>query len=239
MKKKDKLDIIYEDKDIIAVNKPSGLLTVSTEKEKENTLYYKVSTYEKKKNKNNKIFIVHRLDRFTSGIVIFAKNMKTKAKLQNNWDKIVLKREYIAIVEGIPEKSEVTLKSYLYEDKNYVVHSTNNPKKGDLAITKYRVVCSNSKNALLSIEIKTGKKNQIRVQLKDINCPIVGDKKYGSNTDPIKRLALHANKLIIAYPSKNDKLILETDIPLSFINYINKKILWFHSIYFLLNISTI
>ena len=216
MKKKDKLDIIYEDKDLLVVNKPSGLLTISTEKEKENTLFHKALVYEKKKNKNNKIFIVHRLDKDTSGIVMFAKNIKMKSLLQRNWDDLAKKREYVAIVENVPEKSKDSLKSWLYEDKTYYVHSSNN-KNGLLAITNYRVVCSKKGYSLLSIEIKTGRKNQIRVQLSDIDCPIIGDKKYGSKSNPIGRLGLHANKLIIVNPITKKEMIFETDLPNSFI----------------------
>ena len=214
-----KLDIIYEDKNIIVVNKPSGLLTISTEKERDKTLFHEVLTYEKKKNKNNKIFIVHRLDKDTSGIVIFAKNIKVKSLLQTNWNGLIKLRQYVAIVEGIPPKESDTLISYLYEDKTHFVHSSNN-KNGLKAITSYRVIYSNDKYSLLDINIRTGRKNQIRVQLSDIKCPIIGDKKYNSKSNPIRRLGLHANKIVMINPINNKESVFETDIPKEFISLI-------------------
>ena len=222
MKKKEKLDIIYEDKDLIVVNKPSGLLTISTEKEKVNTLFHKVLIYEKKKNKNNKIFIVHRLDKDTSGLVIFAKNMNIKNKLQNDWDNLVKLREYTAIVEGIPEEKEKTIKSWLKETKTLMTYSSSREGDGLLAITKYKVIASRNKLSLLKIEIKTGRKNQIRVHMKDIGHPIIGDKKYSSKRNPIRRLGLHANRLIIMNPITKKELTFECDVPNSFISLFNE-----------------
>lgn len=222
MSKKDRLDIIYEDKNLIVINKPSGLLTVSTDKEKEKTLMHKVITYEKKKNKNNKVFVVHRLDKDTSGLIVFSKNMKMKNLLQNNWDNLVKLRQYVAVVEGIPNKQKETLKSWLKEDKTLRVYSSRKEKEGVLAITKYRLVTNNDKYSLLEVEIKTGRKNQIRVQLSDIGNPIIGDKKYNSKTNPIKRLGLHANKLVIINPITKEEMIFETDVPNEFINIIKK-----------------
>jgi len=222
LSKKDRLDIIYEDKNLIVINKPSGLLTVSTDKEKEKTLMHKVITYEKKKNKNNKVFVVHRLDKDTSGLIVFSKNMKMKNLLQNNWDNLVKLRQYVAVVEGIPNKQKETLKSWLKEDKTLRVYSSRKEKEGVLAITKYRLVTNNDKYSLLEVEIKTGRKNQIRVQLSDIGNPIIGDKKYNSKTNPIKRLGLHANKLVIINPITKEEMIFETDVPNEFINIIKK-----------------
>ena len=215
--KKDKLDIIYEDKYIIVVNKPSHLLTISTDNEKEKTLFHKVLMYEKKKNKNNKVFIVHRLDKDTSGLVLFAKDEKIKYKLQNNWDKDT-KRSYVTIVHGKTKNKEV-LKSYLAETKTLMVYSTLDKKIGKLAITEYEKLMENKKFTLLKINIKTGRKNQIRVQLSDINNPIVGDKKYSDNKfDPLRRLCLHANYLEIIHPVTNKKMVFETKIPNEFIS---------------------
>ncbi len=137
------------------------------------------------------MFIVHRLDKDTSGLIIFAKNQDVKNKLQNNWEKV--KREYIAIVEGKMPKKADTLKSYLVESKTHNVYSTKDKNKGKLAITQYEVLKETNKYSLLKITIKTGRKNQIRVQLSDIGHPIIGDKKYNSRENPLKRLALHAN----------------------------------------------
>ena len=215
--KKDKLDIIYEDKSIIVVNKPSHLLTISTDNEKEKTLFHKVLMYEKRKNKNNKVFIVHRLDKDTSGLVLFSKDEKLKYKLQNNWDKEA-KRGYVAIVHG-KTKDKETLKSYLAETKTLMVYSTDE-KNGKLAITEYEKIKENKKFTLLKIKIKTGRKNQIRVQLSDNNNPIIGDKKYGKDKfDPLRRLCLHANYLEIVHPVTNKKMVFETEIPKEFISF--------------------
>lgn len=220
--KKDKLDIIYEDKYLIVVNKPSHLLTISTDNEKEKTLFHKVLMYEKKKNKNNKVFIVHRLDKDTSGLVLFAKDEKIKHKLQNNWDKDT-RRGYVAVVLGKTKDSD-TLKSFLAETKTLMVYSTNNQKNGKLAITSYKKIDENKRLTLLDIRIKTGRKNQIRVQLSDNNTPIVGDKKYGKDKfDPLRRLCLHANYLEIIHPITNKRQVFETAIPKEFIELVEEK----------------
>ena len=215
--KKKKLDILYEDKFIIIVNKPSNLLTVSTSKEKDRTLFSYVFDYLKKKNKNNKVFIVHRLDKDTSGIVILAKDEKTKFYLQENWNKF--KRNYVAVVDGRLEKKNGILKNYLQETKThytYVVNDTN----GKLAITEYEKILENKKYTLVSLNIKTGRKNQIRVQLSDIGNPIVGDKKYGIKKDPIRRMALVANTLEFIHPKTKEKIMIDIDIPNTFVNLV-------------------
>ncbi len=210
-----KMNIVFENKNLLVVEKEPHVLTIATEKKEEHTLYREASAYVKKQYPKNKIFIVHRLDKDTSGLVIFAKNQDTKNELQNNWDKV--KREYIAIVEGKVPKQKDVLKSYLVEDKTYNVYSTKDPKKGKLAITEYEVLKQNNNFSLLKINIKTGRKNQIRVQLSDIGHPIVGDKKYKSKTNILKRLALHAN--LIEYKDYH----FETKYPKEF-NKIFKEI---------------
>lgn len=215
-RKKKKLDIIYEDKEILIVNKPSGLLTVSTLKEKEKTLFKEVSNYVKKSNPKAKVFIVNRLDKDTSGIVMFAKNQNVKYMYQNSWDKLAVKRSYIAVVNGVLQKKKDIIKSYLNETKTLYVYSSNNKKDGRLAITNYNVIKENKKYSMLDIEIKTGRKNQIRVHLNDINHPILGDKKYGNVKNSCKRLMLHAYKLIILNPKSNKKLEFIASIPKEF-----------------------
>lgn len=215
--KKDKLDIIYEDKDIIVINKKPHLLTISTENEKEKTLFHQVMLYLKKKNKANKVFIVHRLDKDTSGLIVFAKSETAKRKLQNDWENS--KRGYVTVVNGFVEKDKDTIKSYLMETKTLLVYSTNNKQDGKLAITSYEKINSNKLYSLLKINIKTGRKNQIRVHLNDIGHSIVGDKKYGNiKRDPLRRLCLHANYLEFTHPITNKKLVLETKIPSTFID---------------------
>lgn len=219
MKSSERINIIYEDKDIIVVNKPAGLLTVSTDKEKEKTLFHKVYMYIKKKNKNNKIFIVHRLDKDTSGIVLFAKNESLKIKIQNDWDNLTKERKYVAIVHGKLTKEKGEVISWLKETKTLLTYSSNKPGDGKKAITNYRVVKNNSNYSLLDIDIKTGRKNQIRVHMRDIGNPIVGDTKYGIK-DNFKRMYLHAYKLTLIHPVTNKLLEFETDIPNEFINLI-------------------
>ena len=215
--KKDKINILYEDKDILVVNKPAHLLSVSTDKEKERTLFHKAFTYIKQKNKNNHIYIVHRLDRETSGIVLFAKSEKIKFYLQDNWDKIVTKRGYIAVVEGKVEKENDTIKSYLKENKELISYSTND-KDGKPAITKYKRLATSKSFTLLDVEILTGRKNQIRVHMTDIGHPVIGDKKYNAKTNPIARLGLHAYVLEMYHPVTKKKIKFEAKIPREFLN---------------------
>lgn len=217
--KKEKLDIIYEDKFIIVVNKPPHLLTIATEKEREKTLFHQVIEYEKKKNKSNKIFIVHRLDQDTSGLVMFAKNEHIKHLLQDNWDNV--KRKYIAVVEGKVLKTSETIKSYLKENNHLITYSTN--KGGKLAITKYSLLKTSKSYSLLDIEIYTGRKNQIRVHMNDIGHPIIGDKKYGAKTNPLGRLGLHAYLLEFTHPITKEYLKLENNYPESFIKMFSNK----------------
>ncbi len=216
-----KLNILYEDKFIIIVDKPYNLLTIATAKERQRTLYRYVSDYLKKKNKNNKVFIVHRLDRDTSGIVMFAKDKDTKIFLQNNWNNF--RKNYVAIVEGTVDKSQGVLRSYLKETKTNFTYSVKN-KSGKLAITEYEKILENGKYTMLSLNLLTGRKNQIRVQLSDMGNPIVGDKKYGNRKDPIRRLALVANTLEFIHPKKKQKIVIDIDIPNSFIYLFNRGI---------------
>lgn len=220
--KKGKIKIIYEDKNIIVVDKPAHLLTIATDNEKEKTMFHKVISYEKQKNKNNKIFVVHRLDKDTSGLLVFAKNEKVKRKLQDNWDQIVTRRGYVAVVEGKVEKEEDTIKSYLKEGKNFISYSTNK-NDGKLAITKYKRINTSKAYSLLDIEILTGRKNQIRVHMKEMNHPIIGDKKYGAKTNPLKRLGLHANILEFYHPITNELMTFTSNPPKEFENMFSLK----------------
>ena len=219
MKKNDKLKILYEDKTLIVISKPSGLLTIGTKKENNNTLYRKVSEYVKKQHKSNKIFIVHRLDKDTSGIIVFAKTEPVKRILQRNWDKT--KRKYIALVEGKINQKDI-IKNYLAETKTLRTYITNDKKIGKLAITKYQPIKSNKEYTLLDIEILTGRKNQIRVHMENINHPIVGDKKYNSKKNPIRRMCLHATYLEFIHPITNKKVIIEDRYPIIFDKLIEK-----------------
>lgn len=208
------IDIIYEDKDIIVINKPSGLLTVATEKEKNKTAYHLVMEYLKKKNKNNRIFIIHRLDKDTSGIIMFAKNERAKHLYQDNWNDIVKKRCYYAVIDGKMENKEGTIKSYLKENCN-MVYSVKD-RSGKLAITEYKVLKERENISLLDINLKTGRKNQIRVHMKENKTPILGDLKYGEKSKLINRLALHAYKLELINPVTKKLLTFEINMPNEF-----------------------
>lgn len=205
------LDIIYEDKDLIVINKPAGLLSISNQREKEITAFRLVSDYVKKNNKNAKIFVVHRLDQGTSGVLMFSKNLKLKEDLQNAWNDLVRKREYIAVVEG-QMKGAGTIESYLSMNKAQVVYSTKG-NFGWYAVTHYKVLKSNTLGSLLEVNIDTGRRNQIRVHMSEKGHPIFGDKKYGSKNNPIGRLALHASKLWIIDPRSDTLLKLEAEVP--------------------------
>ena len=211
------IKIIYEDKDIIVVDKPSGMLTIATEEEKysNNNLFYVLSNYVKKKNSNAKVYVVHRLDKDTSGVILFAKNENLRDILQDKWNEIAT-RIYYAVVYGKTKDKEV-LKSYLKEDKNLITYESND---GKLAITEYERVKYNDKYSLLKINIKTGRRNQIRVQLKNINHPILGDSKYGKKDKSIKRMMLHAETLEIMNPVNNKKMIFNSKLD----NYFNRLV---------------
>lgn len=211
-----KLDIIYEDKYLIAVNKPCKLLTIASNKEREKTLYHEVSDYVKKKHKSNKIFVVHRLDKDTSGVIVFAKSEDVKRKLQESWDKDSVKREYIALVDGKVKKKSQTLKNKLVETKTNLVYIDEKSKYGKLAITKYDLIKYVNNDSLLNIEIFTGRKNQIRVQLSNIGNSIIGDLKYGTKKSFYNRLMLHASKLVIVHPITNEELSLVARMPKEF-----------------------
>lgn len=208
-------DILFEDNHIIVVNKPSGLLTIATNKEKDKTLYHIVREYLVSKDKNSRVFIVHRLDKDTSGIVVLAKDEKTKNKLQENWNEYVSLREYIAIVYGKMSKESDKIIQKLKETKTNLVYVSRNDE-GKEAITNYKVIKGNDRYSELSINIETGRKNQIRVAMASIKHPIVGDKKYGDPKDKESRLFLHANRLKMYYPEIKKELLFETPIPNEF-----------------------
>jgi 23S rRNA pseudouridine1911/1915/1917 synthase len=204
-----KLRIIYEDKYLIIVNKPTGEFTISRDNHYDNNLYDEVKTYVKKQNPKNKIFIVHRLDKDTSGLVLFAKNEKVKYDLQRNWQNV--ERKYYAVVSGKLNEKNGTLKDFLYETKGLDVVVTNIKKIGKLAITNFNVIENNNKYSLLDINIETGRRNQIRVQLANIGHPIIGDKKYGKVK--YKRMMLEAYYLKFVHPVT--KKVCYAELPLN------------------------
>jgi 23S rRNA pseudouridine1911/1915/1917 synthase len=206
------IKILYEDEYLIAINKPSGLLSVATEREKETTAYRLVKDYISYGNRRAQLFVLHRLDRDTSGILLFAKKRQVQEVLQSHWSEAVTERGYMAIVEGIPEKPEDELRTYITENRAMVVYQSRE-NQGKLAITRYKVTKYSSTHSLLKIDILTGRKNQIRVQLSSIGHPITGDKKYGAKSNPIGRLALHADRLSFTHPISGEKIKLRTPLP--------------------------
>lgn len=208
-------EILFEDDHLLVVNKPSGLLTIATDKEKERTLYHIVRDYVISKNPHGRIFIVHRLDKDTSGIVLFAKDEKTKNQLQENWNEYVSLREYTAIVFGHPKEESGQVVHYLKETKTNLVYVSRH-EDGKKAITNYSLIKSSDHYSMLKVIIETGRKNQIRVALASKKMPIVGDKKYGDSKSKANRLYLHANRLKIYYPVIKKDILFETSIPNEF-----------------------
>ncbi len=205
------LDILYEDKYLIAINKKANQLTIARDDEKSNNLYHEVSDYLKKKNKKNKVFIIHRLDCDTSGIVLFAKDEKTKQKMQSNWSNVI--RNYVAFVSGPVKKNHDIIKTYLKETKTLFTYVS---KSGKLALTEYEVIKKDNNHSALKIHLITGRKNQIRVHLKHIGNPIVGDKKYG--TEKYKYMLLHANQIIFNHPYSAEIIKIDSKLPNYFIS---------------------
>ncbi|WP_429369449.1 RluA family pseudouridine synthase [Paenibacillus sp. DS2015] len=211
------LRIMYEDDDIIVINKESGLLSIAAQQENELTAYRQLTTYVREKNPNHRIFVVHRLDRDTSGVMMFAKSEQIQQTLQNSWQDMVKERTYVALVEGKIKKPAGTIKSWLKENSTFKMYSSIHPNDGQLAITHYKVVQSNSQFSLLEVNLETGRKNQIRVHMQDIGHSVVGDKKYGAKSKAIGRLGLHAQVLAFEHPTKGEVLTFKTDIPKAFL----------------------
>ena len=214
--KKEKLKILFEDKHLIIVYKKSGIPTIRSDNYK-NNLYSDVRDYLHKKNQ--KVFVVHRLDTDTSGIVVFAKSEKVKNNLQDNWENTI--REYIALVHGNAGDSG-TIKSYLKETKTLYTYSTNDKKNGKYAETEYKKIKSNKDYSLLKINIKTGRKNQIRVHMKDNNTPIVGDKKYGKK-DGYRNMLLLASRVFFVHPITRERINIELEIPEIYLKVFDEK----------------
>lgn len=213
-----RIKLVYEDNDIIVINKGSGILSVSTDNVNDGTAYSILRDYLKKKDPRLMLFVVHRLDRDTSGLMMFAKNVEAKEAMQHNWNNMVLGRRYVAVVEGKVEQEEGVVKSYLAETSQFEVYSTQNPDEGQLAITRFKRLQCNNGYSLMELSLDTGRKNQIRVHMKDLGHPIVGDRKYGAKASPIHRLGLHARTLHFAHPVTKKEMLFETPIPSRFLS---------------------
>ncbi len=211
-----RVKLVYEDDDIVVVNKGYGLLSVGTERIKADSAYSIVKSYLKRKDPRNKVFIVHRLDQHTSGLMVFAKSIEAKEALQHNWNNMVLERKYLAVVEGKIEPAEGEVRSYLAENSQFEVYSTQDPQLGKLAVTHYRTLRSRNGYSLIELELATGRKNQIRVHMQDLGHPIAGDKKYGAKSTPIHRMALHAQTLRFVHPIARTDMNFSTQVPPQF-----------------------
>jgi len=207
------LTILYEDRDILVVDKINGLLTISTAGEKENTAHYILNDYVQKGNpkSHKRVYIVHRLDQDTSGILVFAKSEKAKQFLQTEWAHF--SKTYTAVVHGRLEEKEGTISSYLLESNAYKVFSTEDTAKGKLAETGYKVIKETGNFSLLEIQLLTGRKHQIRVHFAELGHAVAGDKLYGKGKMGIKRLALHATTLTISHPYSKKQMTFEAPIP--------------------------
>jgi 23S rRNA pseudouridine1911/1915/1917 synthase len=210
------VSILFEDKDLLVVEKEAGLLSIASEQEKHETAYAMLTEYVRRENPKNRIFVVHRLDRDTSGVMLYAKNEQAKEILQNTWEESVESRTYIALVEGHVRKPEGTVTSWLKESKTMKMYSSPYPNDGQKAVTHYKLVKQNRDYSLLELELETGRKNQIRVHMEDLGHPIIGDKKYGSRQNPLGRLGLHAHAIAFKHPITGALLRYESKIPKGF-----------------------
>lgn len=212
-----RLQLVYEDDDVIVVNKGYGLLSVSTESHrKEESAFSILRDYVKRQHPTNKLYVVHRLDRDTSGLMMFTKNEEAQEALRHNWNNMVLERTYVALLEGALRQDSGYVKSRLAENSQFVVYSTDDPGEGKLAVTHYKVLKRANGFTLAEFSLDTGRKNQIRVHCKDLGHPIVGDRKYGAKHSPINRLALHARTLRFAHPITRKDMRFETPVPSRF-----------------------
>ena len=219
---KKEVNIIYEDDEFIVIDKPSGLLSVASDKEKGKTAYRLVTDYLQAIDKHNRVYVVHRIDEDTSGVLMFAKNPKIRDILQDKWQEIVKARRYYAVVEGKMKFKEETLINYLKENKNNMMYVTDDKKNGKLCKTSYKVLKENDKYSLLDINIDSGRKNQIRVQLGHLGHFVLGDDKYGEPDNPISRLALHAYELEFVHPINKKTYRFKAKMPTSFLDLFSK-----------------
>lgn len=210
------LKILFEDNDIIVIYKPEGLLSIGTDADKEKTAYHILNNHVRKQGFNKHIFAVHRLDCKTSGVMLFAKSEEARDFFRSDWNNVVNERSYYAVTEGMPPKPKGTVKSWLTENARFKSFSTDFDNGGKEAITDYEVIQTNGKYSLLKLDLQTGRKNQIRVHMQDLGCPIAGDEKYGATTNPLKRLCLHAGTLEFIHPKTGESMSFSMPIPAGF-----------------------
>ena len=208
----DDLTILYEDRSLIVIDKPNGMLTVSTDFQTQRTAHW----YLKQRYGNQNVHVVHRLDRETSGVMLFARSKQARDKLKKLFEYHDLTREYRAVVKGVPEKKLGFWKSFLVEESDYSVHSTEDRKRGRLAVTHYELLDQRGKYSMLKLTLETGRKHQIRVHCAEAGCPVLGDKRYGTKANPLKRMGLHAHRLAFTHPLTGKKLDIRSPVPKEF-----------------------
>lgn len=219
-----RIEIVYEDDDIIVINKGYGLLSVPMlSHKKEANAYEILRNYVKEVDPRRKLFIVHRLDRDTSGLMMFAKTEEAQNVLRHNWNNMILERLYVAVLEGYLEEDKGYVKSRLAENSQFVVYTTENPEEGRVAVTHFEVLGRGNNYTLAQFSLDTGRKNQIRVHAQQLGHPITGDRKYGAQRSPLHRLALHARTLRFAHPITRKDMNFETPIPPKFAAAIRKR----------------
>ena len=203
--------VLYEDGRILVICKPAGLLTVASDGEKARTAYRLAADYVRRRDPKGRVFIVHRLDRDTSGVLLFAKDEETKRAYQDNWDALVRRRGYLAAVEGRPPREADTVRTLLRENAAHKVYSVRSG--GKEAVTRYRVLRAGPRYALVEVELDTGRKNQIRAHMSELGCPVAGDRAYGAATDPLGRLCLHAHELALSDPFTGEERVFRAEPP--------------------------
>ena len=212
-----RLDILFENDALIVINKPDGLLSVSADGPEEETAHSLVEEYLKTKDSKSKAYVVHRLDQYTSGVLLFAKSNQLRLKLQEKWNDLVTERKYYAVVEGVLEKKQGKIRSWLTEGEGFVMRSSKREIDGGKeAVTVYEVLQETEKLSLLDVTLETGRKNQIRVHMYELGHPVAGDKKYRATGNPLRRLGLHAYKLALRHPETGDLLSFQSQMPKSF-----------------------
>jgi 23S rRNA pseudouridine1911/1915/1917 synthase len=217
------LRIVFEDQDLIVVDKPAGLLTVATAKEKRRTAYALLSQYVKTSHPESKIFVIHRLDQETSGLLMFARREDIQEQIQKTWEEAIRERTYVAVVEGVVAPAAGTISSWLTESSAFKVYSSRNPNHGRRSVTHYRKIGGNKTYSLVELNLETGRKHQIRVHLQDIGHPVIGDKKYGSGGNPLGRLGLHASVLAFIHPKSGDVRRFESPVPAAFLKLVARR----------------
>jgi 23S rRNA pseudouridine1911/1915/1917 synthase len=209
------LTLLYEDDDVIVVVKPAGLLTVASPGEREETVQAYLNEYLRSK-KGGRIQVVHRIDRDTSGVLVFPRSYEAKERLREQFAEHDVHRLYIAIVEGSLAQPSGTFRSFLYEGRDLKMRSIDDPVRGMLAVTHYRLVHRSAEYSMVEVRLETGKKNQIRVHFADAGHPVIGDRVYGTTSDPIGRLGLHAKELGFRHPQSGREMTFDAPLPDSF-----------------------